>query len=170
VSRREAEFLFDLNHRTEEHDNCAAWNDLFVKGVGNYLVFPRQAPDVLSAQEYTQQNNWLAERKGVGEFIASMGQSLKDGGALDEAFNTAASFTADGVTEDEKTAMAALARGLETTADKLAEVDAAEAQWLLGQLPDGVQRENERALMSFVKEMASRIHPSLDPLLQAAGI
>ena len=38
VVREEAEFLFDLNDATSDHQNDPAWGDLFKRAVGNYLM------------------------------------------------------------------------------------------------------------------------------------
>ena len=41
IGRAEAEMLFDLNDATAEKENDPAWQDLFARAVGNYLMFPR---------------------------------------------------------------------------------------------------------------------------------
>ena len=49
-------------------------------------------------------------------------------------------------------------------------VSAEEARWIADRIGrDHVIRENERALLSFIKQSASSIHPELKPLLDKVG-
>ena len=167
VTRGEAEMLFNLNNAVIEKENDPSWRDLFVKSVGSYLMFPRQAPSV---DEYIRCQTWLAERKGTREFIKEIGKSLIDGRGLKEAFDMAASLIPGMVTNEEREKMARLAEE-EDIAERLAQVDEAEASWLMGQIAAaGVVHENERALLAFIKKTATTCHPSMDPLFAQAGV
>ena len=46
-----------------------------------------------------------------------------------------------------------------------------EARWLTERiLNDRLIRDNERALLAFIRQAASAIHPDLQPLLKKAGL
>jgi hypothetical protein len=95
ISRREAEFLFDLNRATADADNHPAWRDLFVKAIAMHLLDGGPSPD---------------------------------------------------------------------------RVDEQEATWLRAQLgPGWDQRGNERALLTYLKQEAASLHPSLKPLCERLG-
>lgn len=68
VSRAEAEMLFDLNDATVEKENAAAWQELFVTAVGNYLMFPRGPQPVIGAEEYTRRQEWLESRGNANSY------------------------------------------------------------------------------------------------------
>lgn len=171
VSRQEAELLFELNDATLGKNNAPEWRDLFAKGVGNYLIYPYEEPKSLSVEAIAKRQEWLTARtQGAGNFIQTMGRSLAGGSAFNAALDTAAEYLPGGVTNEEKDLVAKLDAEA-AIADRLSQVDEAEAAWLLERVnADGEINENERAMLAFIKENALRIHPSLDPLYKAAGL
>lgn len=45
-------------------------------------------------------------------------------------------------------------------------IDEAEAKWLTGRVDeDGILDDNERALLTFIKQNSTQVHPSLNELL-----
>jgi len=159
VTRREAEMIFDINNATVASDNDPAWQDLFVKAIANYLMFPRSAPKVLSVDEYNKREDWLEERRGVGRLLADVGRNVA-------SFNVAegwASWDPFGhrAAEERK------AREDAETREALAResIDEAEARWLLQRMSqDDVLHENERALLKFIRDNSPNVHPLLSEL------
>lgn len=78
VSRREAEMLFRIKDATLGADNAPGWQDLFVKGVGNYLMgFAGHEP--LTRERAAELESFMAsEAKGIGSFLGRMAKSDVD--------------------------------------------------------------------------------------------
>ena len=167
ISRSEAELLFDLNRATLTADNHPDWRDLFAKGVGNYLMFPLRPPVVPTAQEALRRERWLRARRGVGGFLLAMGRSIRRGevsvGAAWDELDLFGRRSQHDVEEQEA------ARAYDATLRET--VDEAEAGWLIERLTaDGQIDDNEKALLQFIRQNATAIHPSLEPVLQRAGV
>ncbi|HSG34635.1 MAG TPA: hypothetical protein VLA37_08865 [Sphingomonadaceae bacterium] len=73
VSRFDAELLFRLKDRTLGQANSAKWKDLFVKGVGNYLLGFTLPNAQLSQQRMLELQAFIADNKAdVGRFFGEM--------------------------------------------------------------------------------------------------
>jgi len=170
VSRREAELLFDLHRATRAKRNAPGWGELFVKGIGNFLMFPRRQATVSDA-DLRRREAWLADRGGnKAAFIAKMGAALGSGAALSEAFDLGAAASGHAVTGEDQAYMQKLDHDA-ALAEELARVDDDEAAWLLAQIgPAAGLHEDEIALLTFIRENTTAISPALDPIFQAAGL
>ena len=159
ISRREAELLFELNNASIENENHPSWKDLFVKGVGNYLMFPRGRQRTATADEALRREKWLDDTSSAGV----LGKSMKS-----LFTNPAAGFQAMS-REKEVAKERELARTVE--AEVREAVTEAEAVWLIGQITgDDIIHENEKALLAFIKQTATSIHSSLDPYIAKYGV
>ena len=167
ISRREAELLFALNHATLTADNDPGWRDLFAKAVGNYLMFPQRPPEVPTAQEELRREHWLRERRGVGGFFRDMGRAAgRRDVSLSAAWDELDLFGRRSRRDlEEREAERA------SEASQREAVDEGEARWLLERLSeDGRIDDNERALLRFIRENATAIHPALEPVLEQVGV
>lgn len=167
VTRDEAELIVALDVATRGTERPASWDDLYVKAIANYLMFPSPPPVVPSAADEMRRDRWLTERRGVGGFLKDAGRSLR---RLDlpyeEAKRAADLFGTYAAQEELDTERARLATALSREI-----IDAAEAQWLLAHIgTSGALAENEKALLAFIKANAPHIDPCLQPLLDRAGV
>lgn len=157
ITRAEAEILFDINDATTEADNHPSWSDLFTKAIANHLM-ASSGYSVPTREEALRRARWLEERDGVGGFLGKMLE-----GGLKGVWDVYGEQSA------EEKALARLEQQrLEIlTAEK---ITANEAQWLAERIGrDGILHENERALLNFIKEEASAIHPALKSLVDEAA-
>jgi hypothetical protein len=70
VTREEAEVLFDIAHATASGKTDPAFDDLFARAVGNYLMaVSLHAP---SAAEELHRETWLDEREAMGGFFSRL--------------------------------------------------------------------------------------------------
>jgi hypothetical protein len=175
VTREEAELMFALSDATADSENAPSWDDLFAKAVANYLMFPRGAPVVPSAEEVKRRERWLQERRGVGALLMdvakesgrSVGQFAKmDLSKLGDAYEDVDPF---GRVADRKAQEQEAGRVREALSREA--IDEGEANWLIGKInADGMVHENERALLRFIKENSPSIHPALSQILEKAGL
>ena len=168
VGRDEAELLFALNNATTEKQNVAGWQDLFVKGVTNYLMFPRGPQKMLTVEEAAQREAWLNERRGVsgllGATLTSLARREGVGGGVRVGDVMKQDEVAQAEREFRERQAAVEARAREA-------IDEPEAAWLIEHLmADDVLHENERALLAHIKSIASDIHLSLDPYFEKYGV
>ncbi len=165
VTRREADFLFDLNDATAQADNAESWSDLFVKAIANHLMFPDGAPVVADAKKALRREAWIEERQTVGGLLKHVGRAvgtLKLGQAWDDMdpFGSRA-------IEERAARVANRAR----VAEGRGRVAEPEAMWLLGRISaNGALHPNEQALLQFIRQKASDVHPALAPLLPKADL
>ena len=134
VSRTEAEMLFRLKDAALYEPNAPEWQDLFVRGVANYLLgFDDSEP--LSAERAGELEAFMqAEGAGIGAFLSRM------------------------LTSDVETAFGSLLGGPESTAnaeeieaEATAELDEAEASWLRDRLDADEELDDlEKALIAFM--------------------
>lgn len=167
VTQREAELMFELNNATIAAENAPGWGDLFAKAVANFLMFPRGAPIVASADEVLNRERWLQERQGVGDLLANIGKSAA---RLDIPFREAwEAVDPTGAAQAQRERAADDARIRDAMSRE--SIDADEAQWLIAQInADGVLHENERRLLAFIRENAHAIDPLLEDYMEKAGI
>ncbi len=167
VTREEAELMVALNQATKDTERPDSWDDLFVKAIANFVMFPGAPPHVPTAEEELRRDRWLDERRGVGGFLSDVGSSfrrldipVKDAWREFDPFGSAAARA-----EQEKE------RARLATAMSRESIDAAEAQWLLANIgASGSLEANETALLAFIRKNAPQIDPALQPLLDRAGV
>jgi hypothetical protein len=167
VTRREADFMFDLNDASRPAENAPGWRDLFVKAIANHLMFPRGAPDVPEAEEALRREAWLKERGAVGRIFKAIGESVAAGDIpFGETWGEADLFDSVSDREEREREEARVREALAREA-----IDEGEARWLAGRIRlDGVLHENERALLKFLKDNSPDVHPSLNELFAKAGV
>jgi hypothetical protein len=165
VTRREAEMIFDINDAAVGSENDAGWQDLFVKAIANHLMFPRSAPQPMSAEAYNRREAWLEESRGVGRLLAEVGRNtarlnLADGWSSWDPFGSRAAEARKA--QEESRLREALARE---------SIDEAEARWLLKRIAgDGAVHSNEVALLKFIQANAPSVHPLLEEAFERAGL
>ena len=153
ISRAEAEVLFDLNDATSEADNHPAWSDLFVKAVANFLMATSDYM-VPTRQEALKREDWLEERDGIGGFMSKMLS-----GSMKGIWNA--------YKRDEDIERYARLFGRDNMIPQNERITGVEADWLANRIGrDGTFNENEKALISFIKEESPDIHPTLRPLIE----
>ena len=156
ITRTEAEVLFDINEASIDGDNDPEWTDLFVKAVANcimavsgYSVPPREVA--------LRREQWLdSPDAGVSGFFAKMAAGGLRG--VLEAYMTPQS---DWATHN----------AMKNSAMKMAEaVTQDESEWLAERIGrDGALSADEKALLKFVGEEASMVHPALKKLIAEAA-
>jgi hypothetical protein len=161
VTRREAEMIFAINNATVASKNDPGWQDLFVKAIANYLMFPRGAPKALPAEAYNRREAWLEERRGVGRLLADIGR------------NAASLNFAEGWTSWDPFGSRAAAERKAQEDARLHEamtresIDEAEARWLLDRIAeDDTVHESEVALLKFIRDNSPNVHPLLQALFR----
>lgn len=166
VSLPEAELIFELEDATAGAKNADGWQDLFVKAIANYLMFPRGAPVVPAAVEYKRREKWLEEQRGVGNLLKEISKNavsldkLKDGWANMDTFGS-------------KDRRAEAEREERRIGDALSResIDAREARWLTDKISaNKTVTENERALLRFIRKNAPHIDPHLKALMDTLEI
>ena len=135
VSQREAELLFRLKDATQDASNSPAWKQLFVQGVGNYLLgFAGIEP--LSTERAAELETFMNDTApSIGSFFARMARSNPVQGARD-MFKPDEEYLdfADKAADD-------------------AQVTDGEKAWLQSQMDaDGKLDELEQALLDFLAE------------------
>jgi len=148
ITRSEAEVLFDLNDATSGAGNDPSWDDLFVKAIASYLltISGHRPP---SREQALSDARWLdAPAEGLGGFFARMTTGGLQG-------ILAAYRETDG----------APSPGAETKG-----VTTDEAAWLAERFGrDGMLKENERALLRFIRDEAPSVPGALKALIDEAA-
>lgn len=169
ITRREADLLFDLNNATVASNNADTWRELFVKAVASHVMFPRGAPRLPGVREAERREAWLNDRRGVGRLLGDMGGAMRDaivGGNLAETWAAADIFGTRVKHED-----AERQRRAQAEAHRREAIDGAEAAWLMTRIgEDGIIHDNEKSLLAFIVEQSPKVHPSLIPLFERAGL
>lgn len=171
VTRLEAEIMFDLNAATEVSENVPAWKQLFVYAVGNHLMFPRPHTPPPTAAEVNRREEWLDDRRGVGGLLQQIGGEARDlaTGKVDLGARFDAAMKAlEGPVRSRD--MAGEAEATEIAFERET-IDEEEARWLIDRIgSDGKLHENEKALLTYIRDTSPNIHPSLDSFMSEAGI
>ena len=167
VTRGEAELIYELHDACAAAENAPAWDDLFVKAIANYLMFPRGAPVVLSADEVKRRERWLQERRGVGQLLADISKAAATGNIdFKGAYEEVDPFGKEKARKENEREAARVREALTREA-----IDADEARWLTSHIMrDGALRDTERTLLEFIKNNSPGIDPALDALFAKAGI
>ncbi len=167
VTRREAEMLFALNEATGAGENDPAWREFFKLALANHLMNPLNVQPAPSFDEAARRERWLEERGSVGKLLAGVGQALARG---DIPFAAVwAEVDPFGYAQSRKEAEAEV----RATRERLTReaIDADEAKWLAERiLRDGTIDENERALLTFLKQESPSVDPALEPAMKRAGL
>jgi hypothetical protein len=156
VTRREAEALFDINDALAGAVADPVWTDLFVKAVGNAVLF--ETPWTPDAANEVKRQAWL-EDASVHPFqrLAALGDAHADRAGMFEGLREIVHWDFDDHQMDQ--ALAADA-ALEARAE---EVTADEAHWLVERIrKNGRFDANERALLAFIRANAGVIDRSLE--------
>lgn len=161
ISQAEVEVLFDLNDRTAEAENHPEWNDVFVKAVAAYLMMAAGYQSV-SRETALRREEWLDENEI--DVAGMLSRTLSSFGALMQSDAWAKGLEGGENASEE----AWRQRNREDELDMIGSepVTQTEAQWLVDRIGrDGVLHENEKALLSYIKQEAQHIDPVLNPLL-----
>lgn len=155
ISRAEAEVLFDINDKTSEADNDAAWTDLFTKAIA-FSLMAAVGHIAVDRDEALRREEWLSDTSvSVGDFMSGM-----FAGGLRGIFSA---MKADSSVEAAYRKSNAAFEANNAVAERL---DAEEAKWLVERIGrDGILHANESALIAFLKKESPDLHPSLQPLL-----
>lgn len=138
VRQDEAEMLFRIKDATLGAENAAGWQQLFVQGVGNYLMTRGSHLQLTRDQAISKEAFMNDTTINVGRFLSRVSKSSPDfQGARDAAFDNddldeiAARDAADG---------------------EAAQVTGIENAWLTGMVSsDRAEDDLERALIAFLK-------------------
>jgi hypothetical protein len=148
VSREEAEALFAIADATTGADNVPAFDDLFAKAIGNYLLGAtgRAVPDRATALRFENVGSYKSN------VVAMMGQMLSSApdfpGALREQ-------SLGAIVEDEH-AHRNMVRDVET--EVAAILTPAKAEWLADRIArNGLTNGPEKALLAFVEREATKL-------------
>ncbi len=156
ITQQEAEVLFDINDATSELDNHPAWSDLFVKAIANFMM-ASSGYQVPSRREALRREAWLdAPNGGVGGFMSQM--------LLASLEAVWANYRRETLSEPRRapdTNGVVIEFGPRVTAE--------EANWAAGRIGKEGLRENEMALINFLKSQGARLHPKLAPILNLAA-
>jgi hypothetical protein len=145
VTRAEADVLFDIADATAAADNDPAFDDLFARAIGNHLLsgLGRRAPD---RKEALRRQAWLDERRPLISGIAANFRGIVFGKRQSPAPEAAPSSPATEIVTSE------------------------EAAWLKSRIRrDSNVSSAERALLTFLRNEAAQLDPSLDAVLAEAA-
>ena len=158
ISKEEVQVLFDLNDQTVEVENDPEWTDVFIKAVACHLM-AAGGYQVADRQEALQREKWLEDTStDVAGFLS---KTLSSVGDLMRSGNFSLS------TRSMEDAWAERNQELIARQQQTNPVDEAEAHWLTDRIGrDGVIHDNEKALLSYLKQESISLHPSLDKLIQ----
>jgi len=159
ITRAEAEVLFDIHDATSTALNDPEWDDLFVKALANLVMvasgYAAPPREIALARE-----NWLEnDSGGVLTFFARMAAAGANPKTVLEAYQAPSPREEAAARNADRAAKQARA---ET-------VDASEAAWLAQRIKrDGGLSNAETALLRFLRDESPDLHPSLQPLVEAA--
>jgi len=153
ITRTEAETLYALNDATSGRDNHSSWQTLFVQAIANHLMVI-SAPVTLSPDAALARQRWLS------------GETETKRNAFFRSFKALSDQRIEAKTTDGSSGYANLDTNNVNWAER---IDLTEAQWVIDRiLADGVQDENETALLAFIKAECPDIDAALQPYLNTA--
>jgi hypothetical protein len=155
ITRAEADVLFEINDGTAAANNHPAWQDLFVKAIGN-CVMAASGYAAPSREEALAREQWLNRRGDL-----SLGNMLSG-----SASGLSSTFAVYRELSPEERAIARLERHKVeiVTAE---EVTPAEADWLAERIGrDGKVSANEQALLTFLAQDRPKLAPALQGLIE----
>lgn len=161
VSKEEVEVLFELNDMTIETENHAEWTDVFIKAVACHLMAV-DGYHAVDRKEAMRREAWLDDAEVdvagmLSKTLSSVGDIMK-GGLFGGAMRSGSDTMDD--------AWAERNAQVESEAQVTNKIDAEESHWLVERIGrDGVLHDNEKALISYLKQESPSLHSSLQPLL-----
>jgi hypothetical protein len=160
ITRAEADALFRINDGTCEEMNHPSWNELFVKAIANF-VLAASGYEVPTRAEALRRDAFFENADAdIGGFFVRMVSGGVAG--ILEAYERPG--------DQLELEFGELNRVKALRTRRASAVRGGEARWLTERIMnDRLIRENERALLSFIRQAATAIHPDLQPLLQKAG-
>lgn len=159
VSREEAEALFDIADATAGAKNDPAWNELFARAVGNYLL-GATARHPISREAALQAWDRPYESNIVSTLAAVLGGARAGLGAVSKILGEG-TF---GEEMDYRIAVDELTRA--RAAEEAAQLQGEKADWLVDRVRrNGVVTGPERSLLEFVQRNASLLTPELRALV-----
>ncbi len=163
VTRREAEFIFDLNDALVDENKVSEWDDVFVKAIACHLTSSLPKPMPMTAIAEIKRQAWLDEKPTRGWMLRGIGQAF---GHRDIPFAEAwREIDPLGVQQAREYREAEEAGLRAAYANETVERD--EAAWLKSRLErDDILCANEQELLKFIKEISPKIDPALEPLFQ----
>jgi len=161
VTQHEAELIFEIEDATDGAANGDEWQDLFVKAIANFLMFPRGEPRVLSVEEYRRRQKWLDGRRGLAKFFSEMGKSAVSFEKLRDGWKHMDTFGIQARRSQAEKERAELREALSRES-----IDEGEAHWLADKInANGRVTANERKLLEFIRKYSPRVDPHLDALM-----
>lgn len=156
ISRSEAEVLFDINDQTVESENDPSWTELFSKAIA-FSLMASVNHRAVSRDEALRRQEWLDDTSvSVSGFMAD----IFSGGLREFGRRMMSDTSIEGAYRKNNEAF-------ESANEKSEVIDAVEAEWLVERIGrDGILHANELALIEFLKNESSDVHPSLKPLLE----
>ena len=159
VTREEAEVLFEIAHATAKGGADRAFDDLFARAVGNYLM--AVSLHGLAPSEALHRDQWLDERENVAGFLSRISSRVAGGNWLSLMRSPNEAAEAD---------MAKLEAGDRIARAESEKLTGSEAGWVLAHLTrEGKLTSAETRLLQFLGTEASAIPPSLRALVEQAG-
>lgn len=155
VTRAEAEALVEINDATDESLNHPAWNDLFVKAIANFVLCASGYAPPPRAEALRRDTFFENTSVDIGGFFARMVSG--GAGAILDAYALETDLEQDWEERNRRS---------EAAARRAARVSEHEARWLAERIGGGKLRDNERALLAFLKDNAPATHPDLAPLME----
>jgi len=155
VTRAEAEALVEINDATDESLNHPAWNDLFVKAIANFVLCASGYAPPPRAEALRRDAFFENTSVDIGGFFARMVSG--GAGAILDAYALETDLEQDWEERNRRS---------EAAARRAARVSEHEARWLAERIGGGKLRDNERALLAFLKDNAPATHPDLAPLME----
>lgn len=167
VTRREADFMFDLNDALEDENKAPEWDDVFIKAIACHLTSPMPNPMPMTAEAELKRQAWLEEKPERGWMLKGIGDAL---GRLDIPFGEAwREIDPMGVQQAKEYQEAEEVYMRDAYARET--IGREEAAWLTERLGrDGTLCANELKLLAFIKEISPKIDPLLEPLYNKAEI
>ncbi len=152
ISKSEAAFLFELDESTQDGGNHESWQKLFVGAIANHLM-TMGAPAPADREEYKRAQEFLMTDDGIQWDKLELERNLpRQLYRLLTEKPPQSQFTDHG------------------RMDQAEKIDLTEAQWLIDHLNrDGTISENEKALLTFLKNECPDIHEALHPFLRHAA-
>jgi hypothetical protein len=167
ISREEAEVLFDLNDATRGAANDPSWTDFFMRAVANAVTAAAGwAPP--GRDEALRRERWLADPEDgiwAGFWRRNGGMPNTPTQARRQMLAALPGLLREGLSSDEDV-FADRLEAQQHAASTAAPVDMIEARWLIDRIGrDGDFDDNERALIGFLRDLAPRTDPTLQPLI-----
>lgn len=155
VTRAEAEALVEINDATDERLNHPAWNDLFVKAIANFVLCASGYAAPPRSEALRRDAFFENTAVDIGGFFTRMVSG--GAGAILDSYALESDLEQDWEERNRRS---------EAAARRAARVSEHEARWLAERIGGGKLRDNERALLAFLKDNAAATHPDVAPLME----